>query len=61
VPCLFGPVVPQQHEIADSEPVGFALSPRGQSTGKIDSSDVSKRGKCEGKSSAAMNSREGRA
>jgi hypothetical protein len=36
------------------------LSPRGQSTGKIDNSNVSKRGKCEGKSSAPIKRREGR-
>lgn len=27
VPCLFGPVVPQQHEIADGKPVRFASFP----------------------------------
>jgi hypothetical protein len=38
----------------------FPLSPCGQSTGKIDSSNVRRRGKCEGSSNAAMKRREGR-
>ena len=59
VPRLLRPVVAQQHEISDGEPERLASFPRGHSTGKIDNSHVSKRGKCRAR--AAQQSKDARA